>query len=203
MHDGCARSFWRRNYWEGCGVALACRILRHQIYWGRCPAGLVLWSKNGVVEASNGCLACMAIWLLMPNWTLTARSRAFSGVRVVFSSSFCVSWSIMFAVNISLSSSSSKSASWWCSASDLSAEWNCWIVSPRCFCVSIEGIYQTLHFLVGWTFALIRPIVPLLILIPRLCGELSCVHFSSFDSEAKVYQRFGFSICHVPWFVAA
>ena len=46
---------------------------------------------SGVAEASNDCLACMANWLLMSSSMLTASSRAFSGVRVVFSSSFCIS----------------------------------------------------------------------------------------------------------------
>ena len=46
----------------------------------------------------------------------------------------------MFAVNMSLRSSSSKSASWQCSASDQSAEWNCSIVSPRC-CLRVSRRY--------------------------------------------------------------
>ena len=95
---------------------------------------------SGVAEASNGCLACMSNWLLMPNSMLTASSRVFSGVNVVFTSSFCISWSIMFRVNMSLRSSSYKLASWQCSACDLSVEWNGSIVSPQC-CLRVSRRY--------------------------------------------------------------
>ena len=40
----------------------------------------------------------------------------------------------MSAVKISRSGSSSRVPSWQCSANDRSAEWNCSIVSPLCFC---------------------------------------------------------------------
>ena len=124
------------------GMLIEVYLIRGSASWNcsSCPT-------NGLVDVSNGCLAWMANWLLMPNSMLTASSRAFSVVKVVFKSSFCISRSIMFAVNMSLSSSSSRSASWQCSASDLSAGWNYSIVSPPC-CLRVKSRYL---LKVSWT----------------------------------------------------
>ena len=62
-------------------------------------------------RGSDSCFEWMASRLLIPSSMLTANSRAFSGMTVVFNSSFCISWFVMFGVNMSPSNSSSRWAS--------------------------------------------------------------------------------------------
>ena len=72
-------------------------------------------------------------WFLAPSSFPIATSSALSVDNVTLSSSFWISGLIIFAVNISRRSSSSRWPSWQCSATERSAEWNCSIVSPRCW----------------------------------------------------------------------
>ena len=123
---------------------------------------------------SDSCFECMATWLLIPSSMLSSSSRAFSGVSVVFNSSFCISRSIIFAVIISRSSSSSRWASWQCSASALRAV-------PLSLHVVVCGIIvgngRMLRFSGVWMSLRVPPIFLVLFCFLHLCEATYCHAF--------------------------